>query len=124
MSIIFTPEKDVQLFAPFGPTMGYYRMPEELVDNLNSKMSDRLDDYSDNLVGKVSTIRNISPFCGPLGKCVPKLAFASFASASDTTFNTSSISDCIADMCLCSGIFSGTAISFKNSCSSQGRVLI
>jgi hypothetical protein len=54
MSIIFKPEKDIHLLAPFGPTMGYYRMPEELVNNLNSKMSDRLDDYSDNLVGKVS----------------------------------------------------------------------
>ncbi len=54
MSIIFKPEKDIHLLAPFGPTMGYYRMPKELVDNLNSKMSDRLDDYSDNLVGKVS----------------------------------------------------------------------
>ena len=33
--------------------MGYYRMPDELVEKLNSKMSDKLDDYSDNLVGKV-----------------------------------------------------------------------
>ena len=43
----------MELFAPFGPTMGYYRMPDELVDKLNSKMSDKLKDYSDNLVGKV-----------------------------------------------------------------------
>ena len=42
------------MFAPFGPTMGYYRMPEELAEQLNSKMSDRLGDYSDHLVGKVS----------------------------------------------------------------------
>ena len=54
MSIIFTPEKDVQLFAPFGPTMGYYRMQDELVDKLNDRMSARLEDYSDQLVGKVS----------------------------------------------------------------------
>jgi hypothetical protein len=54
MSIIFTPEKDIQLFAPFGPTMGYYRMPNDVVDELNDKMSTRLDDYSDQLVGKVS----------------------------------------------------------------------
>jgi hypothetical protein len=54
MSIIFKPEKDIHLLAPFGPTMGYYRMPEELVDSLNSKMSNRLEDYSENLVGKVS----------------------------------------------------------------------
>jgi len=54
MSIIFTPEKEMQLFAPFGPTMGYYRMPNDVVDELNDKMSTRLDDYSDQLVGKVS----------------------------------------------------------------------
>jgi len=54
MSIIFTPEKKMQLFAPFGPTMGYYRMPNDVVDELNDKMSTRLDDYSDQLVGKVS----------------------------------------------------------------------
>ena len=54
MSVIFKPEKEMELFAPFGPTMGYYCMPEELVDKLNSKMSDKLQDYSDNLVGKVS----------------------------------------------------------------------
>ena len=53
MSIIFKPQKEMELFAPFGPTMGYYRMPDELVDKLNSKMSDKLKDYSDNLVGKV-----------------------------------------------------------------------
>ena len=54
MSVIFKPEQEEHLFAPFGPTMGYYRMPEELVEQLNSKMSDRLGDYSDHLVGKVS----------------------------------------------------------------------
>ena len=53
MSIIFKPQKKMELFAPFGPTMGYYRMPDELVEKLNSKMSDKLKDYSDNLVGKV-----------------------------------------------------------------------
>ena len=52
MSVIFKPEKDIHLLAPFGPTMGYFRMPEELVNTLNDKMSDRLVDYSDSLVGK------------------------------------------------------------------------
>ena len=32
----------MELFAPFGPTMGYYRMPDELVEKLNSKMSDKI----------------------------------------------------------------------------------
>ena len=47
MSIIYKPQKDMELFAPFGPTMGYYRMPDELVEELNSKMSDKLSDYSE-----------------------------------------------------------------------------
>jgi len=53
MTVIYKPQKDIELFAPFGPTMGYFRMPDKLVESLNSKMSDRLEDYSDNLVGKV-----------------------------------------------------------------------
>ena len=53
MTVIYKPQKDIELFAPFGPTMGYFRMPDELVESLNSKMSDKLEDYSDNLVGKV-----------------------------------------------------------------------
>ena len=54
MSIIYKPQKDMELFAPFGPTMGYFRMPYELVEKLNNKMSDKLKSYADNLVGKVS----------------------------------------------------------------------
>ena len=54
MSVIFKPEKDVQLFAPFGPTMGYCKMSDELVNSLNERMSEKLEDFSDNLVGKVS----------------------------------------------------------------------
>ena len=54
MSIIYKPKKEMELFAPFGPTMGYFRMPYELVEKLNSKMSDKLKSYADNLVGKVS----------------------------------------------------------------------
>ena len=54
MSVIFEPKKDIHLMAPFGPTMGYFRMPDELVNKLNDKMSDKLIDYSDSLVGKVS----------------------------------------------------------------------
>ena len=53
MTVIYKPKKDMELFAPFGPTMGYFRMPDELVKSLNGKMSDKLEDYSDNLVGKV-----------------------------------------------------------------------
>ena len=45
MSIIYKPQKEMELFAPFGPTMGYFKMPYELVEKLNSKMSDKLKDY-------------------------------------------------------------------------------
>mgnify|MGYP003149088705 FL=1 len=53
-SLIYTPRKDKEFIAPFGPTMGYMRMKEETVITLNSMMNDKLEDYSDNLVGKLS----------------------------------------------------------------------
>ena len=53
-SLIYTPRKDKEFIAPFGPTMGYMKMKEETVITLNSMMSDKLEDYSDNLVGKLS----------------------------------------------------------------------
>ena len=53
MSVIYKPQKDMELLAPFGPTMGYFKMPTDLVEKLNNRMSDKLQDYSNNLVGKV-----------------------------------------------------------------------
>ena len=50
----FKPEQRA-FVCSFWCAMGYYRMPEELFEQLNSKMSDRLGDYSDHLVGKVRT---------------------------------------------------------------------
>ena len=54
MSNIFTPKEDVQFISPFGPTMGYFKMPQEMVDGLNNCIDDNLEDYSDYLVGKVT----------------------------------------------------------------------
>ena len=54
MSIIYEPKNEMEFLAPFGPTMGYFKMPDELVEKLNSKLSDKLKDCSDTLVGKVS----------------------------------------------------------------------
>ena len=54
MSIIYEPKSEMEFIAPFGPTMGYFKMPDEFVEKLNSRMTDKLEDYSDNLVGKVS----------------------------------------------------------------------
>lgn len=53
MATIFTPESDKQFFTPFGPMMGYFKMPDAFVAQMNAAMSDRLRDHSDNLVGKV-----------------------------------------------------------------------
>ena len=41
-------------FSPFGPTMGYFKMPGTLVEFLNNNIDKQLDDFSDYLVGKVS----------------------------------------------------------------------
>ena len=54
---IFTPKKDAdeQIFFPFGPDMGYKKLSPEFVKNMNSFYEEApdLQDYSDNLVGKV-----------------------------------------------------------------------
>ena len=31
MSIIYEPKSEMEFLAPFGPTMGYFKMPHELV---------------------------------------------------------------------------------------------
>lgn len=51
---ILKEKKNPYFFAPFGPTMGYFKMPNHMVDFLNDKMDRKLDDFSDYLVGKVS----------------------------------------------------------------------
>ena len=54
MANFFVPKREEEYITPFGPTMGYKKLSTEFVDNLNSKMNDQLEDFSDNLVGKVS----------------------------------------------------------------------
>ena len=51
---IFKADKNLKFFSPFGPTMGYYKMPKSMVDYLNKNMDKKLDDFSDYLVGKVT----------------------------------------------------------------------
>ena len=41
MSNIFTPKEDVQFISPFGPTMGYFKMPQEMVDQRNEYYRDK-----------------------------------------------------------------------------------
>lgn len=54
MASIYIPNSEKDFFAPFGPTMAYYKMPGELVTALNDCMTEKLADHSANLVGKVS----------------------------------------------------------------------
>ena len=47
-------DKNPHFFTPFGPTMGYFKMPSEMVEFLNKNMDKGLKDNSENLVGKVT----------------------------------------------------------------------
>ena len=50
---IYTPKKDEEYIAPFGPVMGYKKMTPAFVRKMNEAMSPDLTDWSDKLVGKV-----------------------------------------------------------------------
>ena len=52
-SKIYIPKKDEEYLAPFGPVMGYKKMTPSFVTKMNKLMSPDLEDWSDNLVGKV-----------------------------------------------------------------------
>tara|TARA_R100001015_G_C4556175_1_gene116963 strand:+ start:77 stop:739 length:663 start_codon:yes stop_codon:yes gene_type:complete len=53
MPNIFTPQKDEQFITPFSPIIGYKKLSPSFVEKLNNSMNDKLEDWSDNLVGKV-----------------------------------------------------------------------
>lgn len=53
MPAIYSPSGDKDFFTPFGPMMGYVRMPPDFVDQLNRSMASHLEDHSAQLVGKV-----------------------------------------------------------------------
>ena len=53
MAAILTPQAEKDFFTPFGPMMGYFRMPEHFVEALNAALSRELVDHSGQLVGKV-----------------------------------------------------------------------
>ena len=50
---IYTPKKDEEYIAPFGPVMGYKKMSPSFLQKMNELMSPNLEDWSDSLVGKV-----------------------------------------------------------------------
>jgi len=49
----YVPKKDEEYVAPFGPVMGYKKLTPSFVKKMNTLMKMELDDWSDNLVGKV-----------------------------------------------------------------------
>ena len=49
---IYTPKKDEEYIAPFGPVMGYKKMTPAFVRKMNEAMSPDLADLSYKLVGK------------------------------------------------------------------------
>ena len=53
MPNIFTPSQDEQFIAPFSPLLGYKKLSPSFVEKLNNSMNDKLEDWSDTLVGKV-----------------------------------------------------------------------
>ena len=53
MPNIFTPSRDEQFITPFSPVIGYKKLSPSFVEKLNNSMNDKLEDWSDNLVGKV-----------------------------------------------------------------------
>ena len=53
MPNIFTPSQDEQIITPFSPIMGYKKLSPSFVEKLNNSLNDKLEDWSDKLVGKV-----------------------------------------------------------------------
>ena len=54
MANIYTPKEEEEIFAPFSPIIGYKKMSPSFVDKLNDAMDENMEDWSHNLVGKVS----------------------------------------------------------------------
>ena len=54
MANIYTPKDEEEIFAPFSPIIGYKKMSPSFVDRLNDAMDENMEDWSPNLVGKVS----------------------------------------------------------------------
>jgi len=50
---LYVPKKDEEYIAPFGPVMGYKKLSASFVKKMNTLMKMELDDWSDQLVGKV-----------------------------------------------------------------------
>ena len=54
MANIYTPKDEEEIFAPFSPIIGYKKMSPSFVEKLNNSMDEKMEDWSPNLVGKVT----------------------------------------------------------------------
>ena len=54
MPTIYKSQNEKEIFNPFGPPLGYFRLPSDVIDNMNQLMNKKLEDFSNFLVGKVS----------------------------------------------------------------------
>ena len=50
---LYVPKKNEEYLAPFGPVMGYKKLSDSFVKKMNTLMKMELDDWSEQLVGKV-----------------------------------------------------------------------
>ena len=51
---MYVPKKDEEYISPFGPSMGYMKLSPEFVKKMNTLMKMELNDFSHQLVGKVT----------------------------------------------------------------------
>ena len=51
---MYVPKKDEEYISPFGPSMGYMKLSPAFVKKMNTLMKMELEDFSDQLVGKVT----------------------------------------------------------------------
>ena len=54
MANIYTPKENEEILTPFSPVMGYKKMSDAFVQKCNNAVNDEMEDWSGNLVGKVS----------------------------------------------------------------------
>ena len=58
---IYVPKHNEEILTPFGPAVGYKKLSSDFVKFLNKNLDDNLEDFSNNLVGKVKEEKQFSP---------------------------------------------------------------
>ena len=57
---IYVPKHNEEILTPFGPAVGYKKLSSDFVKFLNKNLDDNLEDFSNNLVGKVKEEKQLS----------------------------------------------------------------